>query len=43
MTQPTFQPVNENVLPPEPIVTVRLRIPGRVAIGTCSPSYTRCS
>ena len=41
--QPVFQPVIENVLPADEIVTVRSRIPGSVAIGTCSPSYTRCS
>ena len=28
-TQPTFQPVNENVLPPDEIVTVRSRMPGQ--------------
>ena len=44
VTQPTFQPVNENVLPAEPIVTVRSAIPGSVQIGTCStPSKVRCS
>ncbi len=43
MTQPIFQPVNENVLPPELIDTVRSGIPGSVASGTCSPVYTRCS
>ena len=43
VTQPIFQPVNENVLPAELIVTVRSRIPGSDAIGTCSPSNTRCS
>jgi hypothetical protein len=43
VTQPIFQPVNENVLPPELIDTVRSGMPGRVAIGTCSPVYTRCS
>src|SRR5436190_19861647 len=29
-TQPIFQPVQENVLPPDEIVTVRSRIPGNV-------------
>ena len=44
VTQPTFQPVNENVLPAHPMVTVRPRIPGKVASGTCSASSkTRCS
>ena len=44
VAQPTFHPVNENVLPPEPIVTVRSAIPGSVAIGTCGwPSNHRCS
>ena len=36
-TQPIFQPVNENVLPADEIVTVRSRMPGSVASGTCSP------
>ena len=35
VAQPTFQPVNENVLPAELIVSVRSRIPGRVASGRC--------
>src|ERR1035441_10977547 len=43
LTQPIFQPVNENVLPAELIVTVRSRIPGNEAIGTCSPLNTRRS
>lgn len=43
VTQPTFQPVNENVLPALPMVTVRSRIPGNDAMGRCSPSKTRCS
>ena len=43
VTQPIFQPVKENVLPAELIVTVRSAMPGRVAIGTCRPSKTRCS
>ena len=34
VTQPTFHPVTEKVLPPEPIVTVRSRMPGNPAIGT---------
>ena len=41
--QPVFHPVIENVFPADEIVTVRSRIPGIVAIGMCSPSYTRCS
>ncbi|CAM5663122.1 hypothetical protein SFUMM280S_08318 [Streptomyces fumanus] len=42
--QPTFQPVKLYVLPAELIVTVRSRIPGKLASGTCSaPSKTRCS
>ena len=44
LTQPTFQPVTENVLPAEDTVSVRPAIPGSVAIGTCRwPSKTRCS
>ena len=44
VSQPTFQPVTENVFPPEPIVSVRSAIPGRVATGTCAaPSKVRCS
>ena len=43
VTQPIFQPVNENVLPAELIGAVRSRMPGNGAIGTCSPSKTRCS
>ena len=35
-TQPIFQPVHENVLPPDEIVTVRSRMPGNVASGTCA-------
>ena len=36
--------VTLNVLPAEEIVTVRSRIPGRVAIGTCArPSKVMCS
>ena len=42
-SQPTFHPVHEKVLPPEEIVTVRSRMPGIVANGTCRPSKTRCS
>ena len=37
VTQPTFQPVNENVLPAEEIDTVRSRMPGSVATGMCAP------
>ena len=33
--QPIFQPVVLNVLPPDEIVSVRSRMPGSVAIGTC--------
>ena len=29
LTQPIFQPVNENVLPADEIVTVRSRMPGK--------------
>ena len=36
--QPVFQPVTENVLPSEEIVTVRSAMPGSVHSGTCSPS-----
>ncbi|CAM5729119.1 hypothetical protein STENM223S_07653 [Streptomyces tendae] len=44
VTQPTFQPVKENVLPAEPMVTVRSRMPGKDASGMCSAaSKTRCS
>ena len=43
LTQPIFQPVKENVLPAELTDTVRSRMPGNSAIGTCSPSKTRCS
>ena len=44
VAQPIFQPVNENVLPDEEIVSVRSAIPSSVDIGTCSrPSNTRCS
>ena len=38
LAQPTFQPVKENVLPDEEIVSVRSAIPGSVASGTCAPS-----
>ena len=44
VAQPTFQPVNENDLPPEPTVTVRSHMPGSVAIGTWRwSSNHRCS
>ena len=44
VTQPTFHPVVENVLPADEMVSVRSLIPGSVATGTCSaPSNTRCS
>ena len=43
-TQPIFQPVALNVLPPLEMVSVRSAIPGRVPIGMCSaPSKTRYS
>ena len=35
VTQPTFQPVKENVLPALEMVIVRSHMPGSVAIGTC--------
>ena len=45
MTQPIFQPVKENVFPAELIDTVRSRMPGSDAIGTCgrSTSKAMCS
>ena len=44
VTQPTFQPVKENVLPALEMVTVRSHIPGSVLIGTCRrSSKSRCS
>ena len=46
LTQPTFQPVQEKVLPAEEIRSVRSRIPGSVASGTCGAAAsgkTRCS
>ena len=43
LTQPTFQPVKEKVLPPEEMERVRSAMPGRVAKGTWAPSNTRCS
>ncbi len=42
-SQPTFQPVNENVLPDDEMVSVRSAIPGSVATGTCSAPNVRCS
>ena len=43
-TQPTFQPVSENIFPAEPMRRQRARMPGRVASGICGrPSNTRCS
>ncbi len=43
-TKPIFQPVNENILPAEPTLMVRSRIPGTVISGMCSrPSKTTCS
>ena len=42
--QPIFQPVVLNVLPPLEITSVRSRMPGSVASGTCrASSNTRCS
>ena len=41
--QPTFQPVNENVLPPELMVSVRSAMPGKVASGRCGRSKAMCS
>src|SRR6266568_5118579 len=41
--QPIFQPVRLNVLPVEERVTVRSRMPGRLARGTCDGSNTTCS
>ena len=43
VTQPIFQPVNENVFAAELIDTVRPAIPGSDATGTCSPAKTMCS
>ena len=44
VAQPTFQPVKEKVLPALERERVRSRMPGTVAIGTCSaPSKVRCS
>ena len=39
MTQPTFHPVNEKLLPPLLIVSVRSASPGRVAARTCRVAY----
>src|SRR5215472_6639064 len=39
VTQPIFQPVNEKVFAAELIETVRSRMPGSDATGTCSPVY----
>ena len=36
MTQPTFQPVNEKVLPADEMVTVRSRMPGKRGERMCS-------
>jgi hypothetical protein len=36
MTQPTFHPVVEKVLPADEMVMVRSHIPGSVDTGTCS-------
>jgi hypothetical protein len=43
VAHPTFQPVNEKVLPAELIVRVRSRMPGSVASGRCTTSYVMCS
>ena len=43
VAQPTFQPVKENVLPAEPMETVRSRMPAMVASGMCARSKVRCS
>jgi len=40
---PIFQPVKLKVLPADETVTVRSRMPGSPASGTCSPSNTTCS
>ena len=42
--QPTFHPVSEKILPAEPILTVRARIPGcAISERWCRPSNTTCS
>ena len=42
--KPTFQPVRPNILPAEPILTVRSRMPGRAMSGVWArPSNTTCS
>ena len=46
LAQPTFHPVQENVLPADEMRSVRSRIPGRLASGTCGLAAsvkTRCS
>ena len=44
MTKPTFQPVSEKILPAEPILTVRSRIPSIAISGRWRrPSNTTCS
>ena len=43
MIQPMRQPVTLKVLEAPLMVTVRSRMPGSVAMGTCSPSYRMCS
>lgn len=44
VTQPTFQPVKEKVLPAEEMETVRSRMPGREIRGVwAAPSNVRCS
>ncbi len=43
IVQPTRQPVTEYVFDIESIAIVRSAMPGRVARGMCSPSYTMCS
>ena len=43
IVQPMRQPVTEYVFDIEWMLTVRSAMPGIVASGMCSPSYTRCS
>lgn len=44
VSQPTFQPVKDSVLPAEDTVRVRSAMPGKVATGTwTASSNTRCS
>ena len=42
--KPTFQPVSENILPAEPILTVRSRMPASPSANVARrPSNTTCS